>query len=160
MRTLVVFYSLSGNSRTVGEAIASALSADVEEIRCDRYRPRILDALKAAYDGWSGKLPAIGVPQRSPTDYDLVVVGGPIWAWHAATPVGPYLRQLTGQFRNVAFFLTHGGSPPDRAFGEMETLADATPQAVVAIRERDVKTRKFLPAVTSLVSALRKDRAA
>ncbi|MGE0425100.1 MAG: flavodoxin family protein [Reyranellaceae bacterium] len=160
MRTLVVFYSLSGNSRAVGEAIASALSADVEEIRCDRYRLRILDALKAAYDGWSGKLPTIGAPQRSPSDYDLVVVGGPIWAWHAATPVRAYLRQLTGQFRSVAFFLTHGGSPPDRAFGEMETLADATPQAVIAIRESDVKARRFQPVISAFVSALRRDEAA
>lgn len=160
MRTLVVFYSLSGNSRAVAEAIASPLSADVEEIRCDRYRPGILGALKAGYDGWAGNLPEIGAPQRSPSDYDLVVVGGPIWAWHAATPLRAYLRQLTGKFRDVAFFVTHGGSSPDRAFGEMETLADATPQAVIAIRESDVKARRFQPAISSFVSTLRRGKAA
>lgn len=160
MRTLVVFYSLSGNSRVVGQAMAEALAADIEEIRCDRYRPGIVDALKAVYDGWAGKLPQIGPPQRSPSDYDLVVVGGPIWAWHAATPLRAYLRGQTGKFRGIAFFLTHGGSPPDRAFAEMETLADATPQAVIAIREADVKARRFLPALSTFVSALRKDMAA
>lgn len=160
MRALVVFYSLSGNSRAVGEASAEALAADVEEIRCNRYRVRILDALKAAYDGWAGKLPEISAPQRSPSSYDLVVVGGPMWAWHAATPVRAYLRGQSGRFRNVAFFLTHGGSSPDKAFAEMEALADATPQAVIAIREADVKARRVVPAISAFLSTLRQDKAA
>ena len=160
MRSLVVFYSLSGNSRVVAEAIAQALEADVEEIRCDRYRPGIIGALKAGYDSWAGKLPEIGTPLRDPSNYDRVVVGGPIWAWHAATPIRAYLRQWSGRLGDVGFYVTHGGSPPGEAFAEMEAFADATPRAVIAIRDRDVKARKFSPAMSAFVSALRQDKAA
>jgi flavodoxin len=160
MRALVVFYSLSGNSRAVAEAVAQALAADTEEIQCDRYKSGVVGALKAGYDSWVGKLPEIGAPRQDPSRYDLVVVGGPIWAWHAATPIRAYLRRQSGRFGDAAFFVTHGGSPPGQAFAEMEALADATPLAVMAIRERDVKARGFLPAISTFVSALRQDKAA
>lgn len=160
MRTLVVFYSLSGTSRAVAEAIADDLSADIEEIRCGRYQPRFADFLKAGYDSWANTLPPIGAPEHAPSDYDLVVVGGPIWVWHAATPVRSYLRRESGKLGNVAFFLTHGGSSPDRVFREMQDLAKARPRATLAVRESDAKERTFASPVSSFTVALQRSLAA
>ncbi|WP_315741446.1 MULTISPECIES: flavodoxin family protein [unclassified Bradyrhizobium] len=155
MRTLVVFYSLSGTTRAVAQVIAKALSADVEDISCARYQRSFGSYLRASYDSWSNSLPQIGRLQHAPSDYDLVVVGSPIWAWRPATPIRAYLQAQAGKLNNVAFFLTHGGSPPGRSFREMKDLAGAAPKATVAIRQIDVANSNFGPAVSRFAASLR-----
>jgi hypothetical protein len=71
----------------VVHAIAQQLGADIEEIRCARYLPGLWTYVIGSYDSATGGLPVIDKPKRDPSQYDLVVVGGPIWAGRAATPV-------------------------------------------------------------------------
>ncbi len=164
MKALVVYYSLSGTARTVANAIAKELSADIEAIQCDRYRPGPAGFMRAAFDSCAGRLPPIGRPTHTPSAYDLIVVGCPMWAFHAATPVRTYLqtylRKDAAKLPQVAFFLTHGGSPADKAFREMETLARLAPKATLAVRQVDVEAAGISPAVSSFAAALQKSKAA
>lgn len=155
MRILVVFYSLSGNTRKVAEAIAGSLSADLEEIACDAYTPGFRGYLKAAYDTWRGKLPAIAATGHPVERYDLVIIGGPMWAGHIATPVASFLAAQAGKLRHVAFFLTHGGAPPENVFLDMKTMLGAVPRTVIAIREADVKAGAHAIPVSRFADALR-----
>jgi flavodoxin len=160
MRALVVYYSLTGTTRAVATALANELGADVEEIRCSRYAPGLWGALRAGYDGMRGKLPPIALPAHTPSPYELVVIGAPIWAFHPARPIRTYLQQQRGQLPTVAFLLTHGGSAAEQALREMERLAERRPTATLVVREADVKSGKFTSAVASLAAALRKASAA
>ena len=78
MRALVVFYSLSGTTRRVAQTLAAELGADLEEIRCSRYRPGFFGFWRAGYASWRSKIPEIVPPTRDPGDYELVAVGGPV----------------------------------------------------------------------------------
>jgi menaquinone-dependent protoporphyrinogen IX oxidase len=160
MKTLVVYYSLSGTTRTVAQAIAKELDADVEEIRCARYQPGFWGFVKAGYDSWRHRLPAIEELKHAASAYDLVLVGGPMWAFHAATPVRAYLRKQAGRLADVAFFLTHGGAPADKAFREMQVLAARAPISTLVVRDQDAKAGRFTPAVASFAAALRVPQAA
>ena len=160
MKILVAYYSLSGTTRTVAQAIAQELGADIEEIRCARYQPGFLGFMKAAYDSWSDRLPVIDVAGQTVSAYDLVLVGGPMWAFRAATPVRAYVRSAAVRLPNVAFFWTHGGAPAEKAFREMQALAGREPTSTLVVRDKDVKSGQFKPEIASFVAALRTPQAA
>jgi flavodoxin len=160
MKILVVYYSLSGTTRRVAEALAKELGADLAEIRCERYRLGPLGFIKAAYDSWADRLPAIAVPQNPSAVYDLIVVGGPMWAMRVATPVRAYLRQEAGRFARVAFLMTLGGAPSDNAFREMEALAKRPPVAMLALSDRDLKAGKLAASVQGFAAGLKARQAA
>lgn len=160
MRALVVYYSLSGTTRTVATALAKELGADLEEIRCGRFSIGFWGFLRAARDSWKGTLPPIEPLTHVLSDYDLVVVGGPIWAWHPAPPVRAFLRQEASRLSGVAFLLTHGGSAAPQSLAEMQQLARRTPLATLVVRAADVVQGKFGAAVSSFAATLRTAKAA
>jgi menaquinone-dependent protoporphyrinogen IX oxidase len=157
MRTLVVYYSLAGTTRTLAQAIARELGADVEEIRCRRYYPRPWGILKAGFDSVARRLPPIEAPELTPGAYDLVLVGAPMWASHPATPVQAFLRREAGRLpASLGCFLTFGGSPAaEKALGEMAALAGRKPVATLAVRDRDVKSGGLTSALAAFTAALR-----
>jgi hypothetical protein len=74
-------------TRRVAQALAAELAAELEEIRCPKYRRGFFGSWRAGYASRRGKIPEIGPPEHKPSDYDLVVVGRPVWGWNACTPV-------------------------------------------------------------------------
>lgn len=154
MRTLVVYYSYSGTTRKLAEALAKALGADVAEIRCASYGRGAVDFLKACYDSVMGRLPGIETTQAMPQSYDLVVVGGPVWAGHVATPVRAFLNGRRGQFKSIAFFLTAGGSPTDAALKEMGDIAQIAPVATLGLKTAEVHGATCAAAVDGFAKAL------
>jgi hypothetical protein len=155
MNALVVYYSLSGITRTVATAVAKELGADLEEIRCERYRPGFFGSLRAAYDSWAGKLPPIEPLSRAPADYALIVICGPIWVFHPATPLRTFLRKESANLPDVAFVLTHRESAARQPLREMEELSGHSPKAALVVREADVGNGEFSRAASKFASSLR-----
>ncbi len=160
MRTLIVYYSLGGTTRKLAEALAKTLSADVAEVRCSRYGRGTIDFLKACYDSLMSRSPEVEVNHALPQTYDLVLVGGPVWAGHIAAPIRTYLSSRRGQFKRMAFFLTSGGVSTNRTLTEMAEIAGATPQATLALRTADVLGEKYAAAVDAFVRPLKSKAAA
>ncbi len=79
-KALVVFFSRTGKVRRVAEAIAAELGADVEEIVDTRDRRGPFGLLSAARDAMLRRTARIEEPAHDPADYDLVVIGTPVWA--------------------------------------------------------------------------------
>ena len=76
---LVVYYSMTGHTRRIAEEVVATLNADCEEIREPHPRHGVGGVIRAMFDSITGREPPIEPPQHNPNDYDLLVLGGPVW---------------------------------------------------------------------------------
>jgi flavodoxin len=149
MKTLVVFYSRSGNTRTVGQEIAGTLKADLDEIIDTKDRSGIFGWLRGGRDAMRKISTAIKV-KKSPEKYDLVVIGTPIWAWTLTPAVRIYLS--TNKLRKVAFFCTSGGSK-GTVFRDMEKLS-SRPLATLELIDSEIARPESRKAIASFCRKL------
>jgi flavodoxin len=133
-RILVVYYSRSGTTARVGKELASALGADVEIIRDVRAREGLFGYIRSGYEAVRKLRPAIQPTENDPANYDLVVLGTPVWAGTMASPMRTYIYQNRGKFKSVAFFCTQGDKTEQRTFDDMADLCDMTPVATLSLQ--------------------------
>ena len=125
MSYLVVYYSRTGNNRTIAKTIASNLSADIDEIVDKKNRQGKLNWLLAGRDSRAGKLTDIEY-QKNPQDYDTIIIGSPIWAWNPIPPLRTYLKEVDLKGKRVAFFIC---SKSDAYIKMFPQLAEMTPDS-------------------------------
>lgn len=163
MRVLLSYYSRSGVTRKATETMAEALRStegtevEVEEIAEETDRRGLMGWLRAGRDALRKRSTSIGPVKQDPTGFELVVIGGPVWAWTAATPVQAYCRDHGSTAKAVAFYCTMGGSGEKGAFQVMESLCAKAPVATLALIDRHVKkdnAEKFETKVKAFVSEL------
>ena len=152
-KILVVFYSRSGTTRKIANALTAALQCDAEEIVLAE-NPRSF--LSAAIAALRQRPARIAATKYDPSSYDLVVIGTPVWAWSVSSPVRTYLAANAQRLPQVAFFCTFGGRGDNSTLAQMQDLAGKTPRATVAFKMRDVLAGRYSAALGQFVDALKR----
>jgi flavodoxin len=156
MKALVVYYSRTGNTRKVAHEIAGAFGADIEEIREKADRGGIIGWLGAGKDA-SEKKPAELLPSgKKPEEYDLIVVGTPIWAFTLPPPIRTWLDANKGKVKKFAAFCTCGGSGGEKNFAEMETVLGMKTVAKMCVFERELKMMEYKGKISEFCGKLEK----
>lgn len=153
-KTLLVFYSLTGNTRAVARELAASLGCDTEEILDEKRRASPLGALRSIFEVILRKAPAIKPPTLDPRDYDLIVLGGPVWASHMASPLRTYVNGHRDRFRSIAVFCTCGGAGQDKMLNELAALCGKEPVATLAVTDEEIKKRRHGERLDSFVARL------
>jgi flavodoxin len=134
--TLIAYYSMSGHTRELANEIRSAVDADIEEIREPHTRHGLSGVARALMDAVIRRTPPILSADHDPAQYDLVLLGGPVWAGRMAAPVRSYAKRYASQAPHVAFFCTEGSRGADSAFADLERLCMHPPRATLTIDEK------------------------
>lgn len=119
MKTLIVYYSKSGNTRKVAEKVQSTLSCDLDEIQYDQNSHKVISAL-------------------NPADYERVILMCPIWAFHLSEPMKLYLRQQKANIRQYRLAVTCGGLGLRGCISDCKKILGASPEIAVKIREKSI----------------------
>lgn len=157
MKILVVFYSRSGKTKKVAEAISEILKCDREEIFDLKNREGIVGFLSAGTDANLRRLTAIKEIKNNPSLYDLVIIGTPVWSSNISTPIRTYLSSYKDDFKEVAFFCTRLGSDAKKVFADMEGACQKTPIALLALTSREVTRDQYMQKVKEFIKNLKEE---
>lgn len=138
-RILVVYYSLGGRTRQIAEAVAVACGGDIEEIRETRPRRGLLGLIRAVWESLRQRAVKIEPPSANPPDYDLVVLGTPVWAGRVSPPLRSYIQANQAAFKQIALFCTEGGSGGEEVFAQIAELCGKQAVATLIVTDADFK---------------------
>lgn len=148
MKTLVVYYSRTGKTRFVAEKVASELKAEIEEVVDLKDRSGRFGFLKAGYDATRGNETEIGETQKSPSEFDLVVIGTPVWNSRPSSAISTYVKRNSFDGKKLAVFCTNDGMGKDKAVERIKALisnGDIVAELVVSrvFENREENERKI-----------------
>ena len=142
-KILVVFYSRSGTTRKIAEALAAELKCEIEEIVAAKGRAGFIGIMRSLIEAIRQQPAQITPAKHDLSSYDLVIIGTPVWAWSISSPVRAFLMQNAQKLPQVAFFCTLGNRGDDSTFAQMRGVTGKAPRATTAFRMQDVLAGRF-----------------
>ena len=119
MKTLVVYYSLTGKTRLVAQAISEALKATLVEI--EERRPVAMPFVyisggMRAFMNWGSKIKPVDVDLKQ---YERIFIGSPMWAYRPAPAINSFIYRTNLEGRSVIPFFTMGGDNSEKALANI-----------------------------------------
>lgn len=151
---LVLYYSRTGFTQTIARQIAGACSADLEPIEDVTGGSHASGYVRSAIEAALHVATPIRPAKHVPSDYDIVVIGTPIWCGNVASPVRSYLKRQRRQFRRVAFFCSYGGSGQAKVLRDLESLCGRPAVATLAVADADVTGESYRDRLSEFTDAL------
>jgi flavodoxin len=130
MKSLIVYYSLDGNTKLMAETMAKEIGAELLEIKPkkDQNPKSFMKFVWGGRQAMQKKEPELEAINKFPKDYELIIIGTPVWAWTVSPAIRSFLglakqagnpAEMSG--KKVAIFCCHGGQK-GKTMEEMKTL--------------------------------------
>ena len=127
-KALVLYYSQTGTTKMVAEALQQALGADIEEIIVeDPYDPDFnATVTRGQKEMAEDNFPALQAISSNIQDYDVIFLGYPVWFGTYANPIETLLRTADFSGKKIVPFCTFGSGGLDTSSKAIsEKLPDA-----------------------------------
>lgn len=144
-KSLVVYYSYSGNTRKVAQEIQKITNSDIFEIRPLREYPRnyndvVNQAKQEKQNDIKPELAEVGSIEK----YDVIYLGTPVWWYTLSSPVKTFLSSHDFSTKTIIPFCTHGGGGASSTYSDMQKLSpNAVFKSGLTTYEDSVKTSEI-----------------
>ncbi len=131
MKSLVVYYSMTGKTRLAAQAIAETMNATLNEIEEERPVPMpfvyLSGGFRALTNGGSRICPVVIDLKQ----YERIFIGSPIWASRPTPAVNSFIYQTNFEGRSVIPFFTMGGDSSATALANITVKIEKSQGKVV-----------------------------
>jgi len=124
-KSLVLYYSETGTTKTVAQELQKQLGADIESIEAvEPYSGNFQETIQRGQrEMQSGETPQLKPLKSKIADYDVIFVGYPIWFGTYAMPIATLVKNQDFAGKTVVPFCTFGS-------GGLNTSSDALRKAL------------------------------
>jgi len=147
MKSLVVYYSLTGKTRLVARAIAEALNATLVEIEERRPIPMPFVYLSGSFAAFMNRGSKINPVDVDSKQYERIFIGSPLWAYRPAPAINSFIYQTNFEGRSVIPFFTMGGDNAEKALANIKAKIEKRQGKVVgsfAITSSEVSDEEII----------------
>lgn len=122
MKSIIVYYSLEGNTEYAAKKIADEVGADILRISPKKTYPN--SGFRKFL--WGGKSAVMAeTPELEPYEfdgskYDRVIFGFPIWASNITPPIRTFIKENDLKGKQIAAFACQSGSGAEKAFEKLK----------------------------------------
>ena len=139
-RIVCIYYSRTGNTKQTMTEIAKALNCELVEVHDKVRRDGMIGWLRCGLDAMRKKThPITRVDTYRPLgDYELVILGTPIWAGRCSSVIRSLLKRRGFEMENVAYVITHKSEKPYKeVYRQMDQYVQTPHVADVSLRVGD-----------------------
>lgn len=131
LKVLVLYYSQTGNTKTVAEEMQKQLNADIEAITATKPYNGSFDETvnRCKKEMEVGECPEISPITSNIDDYDVIFIGFPVWCGTYAQPIASLVKDTKFEGKNIVAFCTYGSGGLTES---IQALKKALPEAAVA----------------------------
>jgi flavodoxin len=122
MKTLVIFYSLEGNTKLIAETIACKTGADILELKPkkDVKTKGFMKYLLGGKQVLMKEKPSLLPLDKNIDDYNTIFIGSPVWAGSFAPALKTFFSENKIVNQRVAIFCCHGGGRNGKLFNNIK----------------------------------------
>ena len=124
MKTLVVYYSKTGTTKKVAEALIAKKNCDYDELLYD-------EELKSVNS------------MRGPSEYDCVILLAPVWALSLAEPMKLYISKYKSDIKRYGLIVTCGRFGLSGCIRNCLSSIGIKPEIALKFRSKIVKEGNF-----------------
>ena len=86
-----------------------------------------------------------------PREYDLVVLGTPVWAGLCTPAIRSYVKKHKNDFAQTAIFTTQGSTTRQRALDDMKEQLGTEPMSELHVSTKEVKQEQYMEKLRNFI---------
>jgi flavodoxin len=131
MKTIIIYFSESGNTRIVAKTLSEKLNTDLIEVRDLKKRDGFIGKVFSSIDAFRESKTEISPSKIDLGDYGLIYFGTPTWASNASPAIITLIDKCDLRGKDIVLFATMNGTGGRAAIERMEEKVQARGARVV-----------------------------